>query len=89
MYSLGPIDLAVDMGYGLNIFHPEVEEAMEYAIKRIRELGVPVGTVALTPEQAKRFADLGASFLGLGVDTQFLVQAADTALATFKSSIGK
>lgn len=86
---LGPIDLAVDMGHGLNIFHPEVEEAMEYAIKRICELGVPVGTIALTPEQAKRFADLGASFLGLGADTQFLVQAADTALATFKSSIGK
>lgn len=86
---LGPIDLAVDMGHGLNIFHPEVEEAMEYAIKRIRELGVPVGTVALTPEQAKRFADLGASFLGLGADTQFLVQAADTTLVTFKSSIGK
>ena len=34
----------------------------------------------------------GAVFLGpidLAVDTQFLVQAADTALATFKSSIGK
>ena len=84
---LGPIDLAVDMGHGLNIFHPEVEEAMEYAIKRIRELGVPVGTVAMTPEQGKRFADLGASFIGIGADTQLLVQAADATLETFKQGM--
>lgn len=84
---LGPIDLAVDMGHGLNIFHPEVEEAMEYAIKRIRELGVPVGTVAMTPEQGKRFADLGASFIGIGADIQLLVQAADANLETFKQGM--
>lgn len=86
---LGPIDLAVDMGHGLNIFHPEVEAAMEYAIKRIRELGVSVGTVAITPEQGKRFVDLGASFIGIGADTQFLVQATDGALEQFKKGIGK
>lgn len=86
---LGPIDLAVDMGHGLNIFHPEVEEAMEYAIKRIKELGVPVGTIAVTPEQGKRFADLGASFIGIGADTQLLVQAADAALANFKETMDK
>lgn len=86
---LGPIDLAVDMGHGLNIFHPEVEAAMEYAIKRIRELGVSVGTVAITPEQGKRFADFGASFIGIGADTQFLVQATDGVLEQFKKGIGK
>lgn len=84
---LGPIDLAVDMGHGLNIFHPEVVEAMEYAIKRIHELGVPVGTIVVTPEQGKRFAELGASFIATGVDTAFLVQAADNALAALKSAV--
>lgn len=42
---LGPIDLAVDMGHGVNIFHPEVVEAMDEMIRRIKELGVPVGIV--------------------------------------------
>lgn len=42
---LGPIDLAVDMGHGVNIFHPEVVEAVDEMIRRIKELGVPVGIV--------------------------------------------
>lgn len=81
---LGPIDLAVDMGHGLDIFHPEVVEAMDYMIKRIRELGVPVGTVAFTPEQAKKYADMGVSFLGVGADTLFLANSADKTLEMFK-----
>lgn len=75
------------MGHGVDIFHPEVVDAMDYMIKRIRELGVPVGTIALTPEQAKHFADLGASFLGIGADTAFLVQGADNTLNSFKQSM--
>ena len=84
---LGPIDLAVDMGHGINIFHPEVEAAMDDMIKRIHAKNIPVGTIALTPEQAKRFADLGASFLALGGDTGFLAAAADNTLSTYKKSI--
>ncbi|MGL6175998.1 MAG: HpcH/HpaI aldolase family protein, partial [Vibrionaceae bacterium] len=55
---LGPTDLAVDMGHGLNVFHPEVVAAMDYMVKRILELGIPVGTVAATPEQAKHYKEL-------------------------------
>ncbi len=84
---LGPIDLAVDMGHGIDIFHPEVADAMDYMIKRIKELGKPVGTIAVTPEQAKHFADLGVSFLALGADTAFLAAGADNTLDTFKKVI--
>ena len=84
---LGPIDLSVDMGHGLDIFHPEVADAMDYMIKRIRELGKPVGTIAVTPEQAKHFADLGVNFLALGADTAFLVSGADNTLSTFRKAI--
>ena len=80
------LDLAVEMGHGIDIFHPEVANAMDYMIKRIQELGKIVGTIAVTPEQAKHFADLGVKFLGLGADTAFLAQAADNALNTFKKS---
>ena len=77
------------MGHGINIFHPEVEAAMDDMIKRIHALGKPVGTIALTTEQAKRFADLGASFLALGGDTGFLTTAADNTLKTYKAVIQK
>ena len=84
---LGPIDLAVDMGHGIDIFHPEVANAMDDMIKRIHAKNIPVGTIAVTPEQAKHFADLGVSFLALGADTAFLAQGADNTLNTFKTTI--
>ena len=65
----------------------KVNAAMDDMIKRIHAKNIPVGTIALTPEQAKHFAELGASFLGLGADTAFLVQAADNTLDTFKKAI--
>ncbi|TCP96008.1 4-hydroxy-2-oxoheptanedioate aldolase/2-dehydro-3-deoxy-L-rhamnonate aldolase [Cricetibacter osteomyelitidis] len=84
---LGPVDLAIDMGHGMNIFHPEVVEAMEYAIKRIQELGVPVGTIAATPEQAKHYAEMGVTFLGIGADTMFLTAMADNTLASYQAAL--
>ena len=77
------------MGHGINIFHPEVEAAMDDMIKRIHAHGKPVGTIALTTEQAKRFVSLGASFLALGGDTGFLTTAADNTLNTYKEAIEK
>lgn len=60
---------------------------MDFAIKRIKELGVPVGTIAVTPNQAKRFVELGVSFLAIGGDTAFLTSAADNTLTTFRERI--
>ncbi|MFM8117482.1 aldolase/citrate lyase family protein [Klebsiella pneumoniae] len=84
---LGPIDLAVDMGHGLNIFHPEVVEAMEYMIKKVKWLGIPVGTIAVTPEQAKNYKDLGVSFLAVGGDTMLLASAADETHQSYSESL--
>lgn len=84
---LGPLDLAVDMGHGLNIFHPEVTEAMDYMIRRVQELGVPVGTVAATPEQAQRYKNMGISFLGIGADTLILAAGADDMHKTYSDAL--
>lgn len=75
------------MGHGLDIFHEEVANAMDDMIVRIKKFGKPVGTIALTPEQAKHFADLGVNFLALGGDTFFLTQGADNTYETFKKAI--
>ena len=58
-------------------------------IKRIHALGKPVGTIALTTEQFKRFVNLGISFIVLGGDTAFLTTAADNTLKTYKEAIEK
>lgn len=83
---LGPVDLAVDLGHGTDIFHPQVVEMMEYAIKHIHESGVVVGTVAVTPEQARNYRELGADFLAVGTDTLFLRTIADTTLQEYKKN---
>ncbi|WP_097301740.1 aldolase/citrate lyase family protein [Escherichia coli] len=70
---LGP----VDMGHGLNIFHPEVMTAMDNMIKRVKSFGIPVGTIAVTPDQAKHYKELGITFLALGADTSLLSAGAD------------
>lgn len=43
-----------------------------------------VGTIAVTPEQAKEFIDLGVTYLGVGGDTAFLLNSAEATLKTFK-----
>ena len=63
--------------------------AMDDMIKRIHALGKPVGTIALTTAQAKRFVDLGVSFLAVGADTGFLTVAADNTLKTYKEALEK
>ena len=41
---------------------------MDFAVRRVKGLGVPVGTIAVTPEQARHYADIGVSFLAMGAD---------------------
>lgn len=77
---LGPSDLAVDMGYFGDFSGEEMQATIEKLIKDIRALGKPVGTIAGSPEEAKRYIDWGASFVVIGADTVFLAHAADSAL---------
>lgn len=77
---LGPADLAVDMGYFGDFSGEEMQATIEKLIKSIRALGKPVGTIAGSPEEAKRYIDWGASFVVVGADTVFLANAADSML---------
>ncbi len=84
---LGPVDLAVDMGHGINIFHPEVVAAIDDMIKRIVARGIPVGTITVSPEQTIHYKELGVSFLASGADTILLHEAAAKTLALHKTAI--
>lgn len=77
---LGPADLAVDMGYFGDFSGKEMQETIEKLIKGIRDLGKPVGTIAGSPEEAKRYINWGASFVVVGADTVFLAHMADSSL---------
>jgi len=73
---IGPSDLSASMGHVGNAAHPEVAAAIDDTIKRIAQAGKAAGILALDPDRARHYVDIGATFLGVGVDTLILGQGA-------------
>ena len=80
---IGPADLSADMGYAGNPQHPEVQAAIEQAIVQIREAGKAPGILTANEPLAKRYLELGALFVAVGVDTTLLARAAEALAARF------
>jgi len=81
---LGPADLAAAMGFPGQPAHPDVCKVVERSIKRVSELGKPVGVYCGDPEQAKRYQAMGASFFLIGADTMLLKGAAEALVERFR-----
>ncbi len=81
---IGPADLSASMGHPDDAGHPEVQEAIEHCIRRVRETGKAAGTLAVDPDMARKCMDWGAVFVAVAVDTMVYIQALDEALAQFK-----
>lgn len=65
---IGPADLAASMGHRNNPGHPEVQAAIEQAMKTIIASGKAAGTLTSDPALARRYLDLGCTFVATGVD---------------------
>jgi 4-hydroxy-2-oxoheptanedioate aldolase len=81
-----PLDLAVNMGFSDGPGHPEVQEALAHAWRRIASKGVPLASFAVTPEQGQAALARGARLLFLGFDTMFVPAAIDNYLRLLNSS---
>ena len=79
---VGPSDLSASMGYLGQPGHPEVQAVVAQALRDIAALGKAPGTLAGSPDEARRHADNGAKFLGIGSDTGLLVKGAQGLLAS-------
>ncbi len=80
---IGPADLSADMGHGGNPQHPEVQAAIEDAIQQIRQAGKAPGILMANEALAKRYLELGALFVAVGVDTTLLARGAEALAARF------
>jgi 4-hydroxy-2-oxoheptanedioate aldolase len=85
---IGPADLAASMGHPGQAGHPDVVSAVERAIRRVRELGKPVGILTLDEALAQRYFELGCSFVAVGIDVVILARAVDALRARFKGGTG-
>jgi 4-hydroxy-2-oxoheptanedioate aldolase len=83
---IGPADLSASLGHVGNPGHPEVQTAIEDAIRRIVKGGKAAGI--LTPDEAlaRRYLELGATFVAVGLDNNLLARATSQLAAKFKGA---
>jgi len=81
---IGPADLAAGLGQLGAQGHPEIQAAIQDAIKRIKACGKPAGI--LTPDEAtaRKYIEWGTTFTAVGLDAMILRTEADKLAAKFK-----
>ncbi len=82
----GPADLSASMGYPGNPGASEVQAAIETGISRVRAAGKAPGILAFDEKLARRYLELGALFVAVGVDASLLARATRELAGSFKSS---
>jgi 4-hydroxy-2-oxoheptanedioate aldolase len=80
----GPADLSASMGHRGNPGHPEVQKVIEEGIATVRAAGKAAGILTADTALARRYLELGALFVAVGVDTTLLARASRELAATFK-----
>ncbi|WP_427912656.1 4-hydroxy-2-oxoheptanedioate aldolase [Ramlibacter sp. MMS24-I3-19] len=73
---IGPADLAASMGHRGKPGHPEVQAAIEGAMKTIVASGKAAGTLTSDATLARRYLELGCTFVAVGVDILIFANAA-------------
>jgi len=86
---IGPSDLSASMGHTGNVAHPEVVEAVGDALRRIRAAGKHAGLLCLDDAMVGHYEECGANFVGIGVDTLLIGNAARRLAARYRSDDDK
>lgn len=83
---IGPADLAASMGHRGRPGHPEVQAAIETAMRTIVASGKAAGTLTSDQKLARRYLELGCTFVAVGVDVLLYAGAARKLAADFSGS---
>ncbi len=81
---VGPGDLAVAMGLGGDVSHPQVKELMAEVGGFCRRAGVPLGTVLATPEQVAWAYSVGFNFVSHASDLGLLMGSAKAGISRIR-----
>lgn len=82
---IGPADLAASMGHPGNPGHPEVQEAIASAMRRIRAAGKPAGFLSPNQEMLDMVVREGCTFTAIDIDMGLLQRAARQRLEMCKA----
>ena len=83
---IGPADLAASMGHRGHPTHPEVQAAIDAALRTIVASGKAAGTLTGDAALARHYLSLGARFVAVGIDVTLLAQATRRLAADFELS---
>lgn len=81
---IGPNDLSAAMGHVGQWTHPQVQAAIADAFERIQKAGKAAGILAPVEEDARKYLEMGATFVAVGLDTNLLMKATGALAAKFK-----
>lgn len=81
---IGPADLSASLGHLGNPKHPDVQNAIEDAFKRIKQAGKASGILMADKALAKRYIELGCNFVAVGTDTSIFMQSLKNLADEFK-----
>lgn len=81
---IGPSDLSAALGHLGRPSHPDVQQAIETAIGRIRASGRAAGILTTDKAQARSYLSLGCNFVAVGLDGNLLMRATQELAARFK-----
>jgi 4-hydroxy-2-oxoheptanedioate aldolase len=82
---IGPADLSAALGHRGNPGHPEVQQAIEHAISKIVALGKAAGILSSDEKLARRYLDLGCTFVAVGSDAALLARSTRSLARQFKN----
>ena len=74
---IGPADLAAALGHRGQPGHAEVQQAIADAFRRIAAAGKPSGCLSADETLARRYLELGCTFLAVGTDIALLARGSN------------
>jgi 4-hydroxy-2-oxoheptanedioate aldolase len=86
---IGPSDLAADLGHLGNNAHPDVQGTIADACRRIVAAGKPAGILAPVEADARRFFQMGFTYVAIGSDVGLLASASASLLARMREVVAQ
>lgn len=83
---IGPADLSASLGHRGQPGHPEVQAVIEDSVAIIRQAGKAAGILMADRALARRYVEMGFTFVAVGSDVGLLVKATDALLRDFRAA---
>lgn len=83
---IGPADLSAAFGHVGDPWHPEMQQIIADAFRRIQAAGKAVGILTLDEKLARQHIEMGATFIAVGTDTNLMVKSTSALAASFKGA---